>query len=121
MPIGTCDPASRGNGETYNEFAIELPLPDRSGYVLIDCRYTWDGTSTRATGCDGPVIFLRTRNTGTSTAWAMLPDKKKAPLWVQVDPGTDVTITQKGQLANLGVSSATDVQSVTFSFINPAP
>jgi hypothetical protein len=86
MPIGTCDPASRGRGETYNEFAMEVPLPDGSGYVLIDCRYTWDGTSTRATGCDGPVIFLRTRNTGTSTAWAMLPDKKKAPLWVQLDP-----------------------------------
>jgi hypothetical protein len=119
MPIGTCDPASRGRGETYNEFAMEVPLPDGSGYVLIDCRYTWDGTSTRATGCDGPVIFLRTRNTGASTAWAMLPDKKKAPLWVQLDPGTDVTVTQKGQLANLGLSNSKDVETVQFSFTDP--
>lgn len=118
MPIGTCDPASRG--APYNEFAIEIPLPNASGYVLIDCRYDWDGVSTRATGCDGPVIYLRTRNTGTQTAWALLPDKKKAPLWVQIDPGTDVTITQKGQLSNLGLSNASDAHTVTFTFTDPA-
>ena len=120
MPIGTCDPASRG--ESYNELDLAVALPDGSGQVLITCRYTWDGVSTRyvAPGCDGPVIYLRTRNTGDMPAWAMLPDKKKPPLWIQVNPGTDVVVTQKGQLANLGVSNASDVVAVTWSFTDPA-
>jgi hypothetical protein len=117
MPIGTCDHNARG--EAYNEFAIELPLPDRSGYVLIDCRYTWDGVSTKATGCDGPVIFLWTRNTGSTPAWAMLPDKKKGNPWVKLDPHTDVVVTQKGTLNNLGLSLASDVVAVQFSFVDP--
>lgn len=118
MPIGTCDPASRG--EAYNEFALEIPAPNSSGYVLADCRYEWDGVSTRETGCDGPVIYLRTRNTGDLTAWALLVDKKKGDPWVKIDPGTDVTITSPGQLNNLGLSNATDVLSVRLSFTDPA-
>jgi hypothetical protein len=117
MPLGTCDPASRG--DAYNQLTEEVPLDDGSGSVLIDCHYGWDGTSVRPT-CDGPVSFLRTRNTGTSAAWALLPNKKKAPLWVQIDPGTDVTITQKGTLNNLGLVNVTDVQGVGFVFANPA-
>lgn len=118
MPrTGNCNPASRG--AAFNAFALEIPLPDRSGSVLADCHYTWDGVSVWPS-CDGPVIFLRTRNTGTSPAWALLPDKKKPPLWVQIDPGTDVTVTSAGQLANLGLSNASDVQTVRLSFVNPA-
>lgn len=102
------------------EFALEVPLPDGTGYVLADVQFTGDGISLHETGCDGPVTSLRTRNTGSSTAWALLPDKKKAPLWVQIDPGTDTTITAKGQLANLGLSNASDVRSVQLVFTNPA-
>lgn len=115
MPLFTCDLATHGG----NEFALELPLPDRTGYVLIDCAFTWDGLSIWP-DCNGPVTSLRTRNTGTSTAWALLPDKKKGNLWVQLDPGTDVTITQKGTLSNLGLSNALDVKSVRFSYTDPA-
>ena len=119
MPVGTCDPVSRG--EAFNYFAIEVRLPDGSGYVLADCHYDWDGVSTRATGCDGPVIYLRTRNTGAMPAWALLPDKKRGDPWVKIDPGTDVTTTAKGPLNNLGLSNAKDVQSVRLSFVDPAP
>lgn len=117
MPAGTCDPASRG--DAYNGFAMEVPLPDASGAVLVDVRYGWDGVSVRP-NCDGPISYLRTRNTGTSPAWALLPNKKKSPLYVQIDPGTDVTITAKGQLSNLGLTNATDVQGVGFVFTSPA-
>lgn len=118
MPIGTCDPASRG--EPYNAFALEIPAPNRSGYVLTEVHYDWDGVSTRETGCDGPVIFLRTRNTSLMSAWALLPDKKRGNPWVKIDPGTDVTVTAAGQLNNLGLSLASDVESVRLSFVDPA-
>lgn len=114
---GNCDPASRG--ATFNEFELQIPLPNGSGFVNADVRYTWDGVSVWP-ACDGPVTFLRTRNTGTQTAWALLPDKKHAPLWVQIDPGTDVTVTSHGQLNTLGLANATDVESVRLSFVNPA-
>lgn len=117
MPLGTCDPASRG--DAYNQLAEEVPLPNESGSVLIDIHYGWDGTSTRP-NCDGPVSFIRTRNTGTQTAWANLPNKKKGSPWVQLDPGTDVTITQQGQLNNLGLTNYSDVAAVGFQFTNPA-
>jgi hypothetical protein len=108
---GTCTPTG--------EFALEIRLPDGSGSVLAECHYTWNGTGVWP-DCNGPVNFLRTRNTGDQTAWAMLPDKKKQPLWIQLDPGTDVTVTAAGQLNNLGLSNASDVRSVTLSFVNPA-
>lgn len=118
MPIGTCDPATRG--EAHNQIAMEVPLPDASGSVLIDGLWDWDGVSTRETGCDGPVISLHTRNTGTSPAWALLPNKKKGNPWVRIDPGTDATVTQKGTLSNLGLSNYTDVLGVGFWFTDPA-
>lgn len=119
MPVGTCNPASWGQGETLGEFAIEIPLPNGSGSVMAVCRYQWDGTSVKPT-CDGDVKHLRTRNTGNVAAWALLPDKKAGLPWVRIDPGTDVTIVAKGQLGNLGLSKASDVESVTLSFTDPA-
>jgi hypothetical protein len=117
VPIGTCDPASRG--DAYNQVAEEVPLPNGSGSVLIDGRWDWDGVSVRP-NCDGPVNFLRTRNTGTMPAWANLPNKKRGNPWVQIDPGTDVTIVAKGTLANLGLSNYTDLLAVGFQFTDPA-
>lgn len=116
--LRTCDTAPI-TGTTDKSFALEIPNPDYSGSVLADVHYVWDGVSVWP-NCDGPVTSLRTRNTGDTTGWALLPDKKKAPLWMQINPGTDVTITAKGQLANLGLSNASDVQSVTITYTNPA-
>src|SRR5688572_20621668 len=117
MPIGTCDPATRGH--PYNAITIERAAPNSSGAVLADMHYNWDGVSVRP-NCDGPVIFLRTRNTSNMTAWALLPNKKKPPLWIQIDPGTDVTITAAGQLNNLGLSNASDVSGINVVFTQPA-
>lgn len=121
MPIGTCNPASRG--EAFNQFSVEIPAPNRSGSVLIVGRYTWDGVSQRnvGAGCDGPVIHLELKNTSNMTAWAMLPDKKRGNKWIQADPGTDVITTNQGLLDNLGVSNALDVITTKWSFTNPAP
>lgn len=116
MPIGTCDPASRG--DAYNQLAMEVPAPDSSGSVLVDCHYGWDGVSVRPT-CNGPVLYLRTRNTSGMTAWALLPMKKRGDTWVQIDAGTDVTITAAGQLSQLGLSNVVDVQGVGIDFIQP--
>lgn len=118
MPSATCDPAERG--ETFNSFLLEVIFPDSTGRVMAECRYDWDGTSTRATGCDGPVIYLRTRNTHpTAPAWALLPDKKRGDPWIRIEPGTDVVTTAAGQLNQLGLSRAKDVQAVTISFTDP--
>ena len=118
MPIGTCDPASRG--EAHNQIAMEVQLPDGSGAVLIDGLWDWDGVSTRETGCNGPIVSLHTRNTGTSPAWALLPSKKKGDPWVRIDPGIDVTVTAKGTLNNLGLSNYVDLYGVGFQFTDPS-
>lgn len=115
--LTTCDTAPI-TGTTDKAFALEIPNPDYSGSVLSEVHYTWDGVSVYP-DCDGPVTSLQTRNTGDMTGWAILPDKKKAPLWVQINPGTNTTTTSKGQLANLGLSNASDVRSVTISYKQP--
>jgi len=116
MPSGTCDPASRG--EASNQLTVEVPNPNGSGAVLIDIRYGWDGVSVRP-NCEGPVLSLRTRNLSNSTAWANLPNKKRGNTWVQIDPGTDVTVNAQGQLNNLGLSNLSDVLGVWPVFTNP--
>jgi hypothetical protein len=116
MPSGTCDPASRG--DSYNQTAYEVPAPNGSGSVLVDCRYGWDGTSVMP-NCDGPIQSIRTRNTSDMAAWANLPNKKKPPTWVQIDPGTDITISAKGQLSNLGLTNASDLDAVQPVFDQP--
>lgn len=117
MPLGTCDPASRG--ETYNQQTLEVELPDGSGHVLIDVRFGDNGTSTFP-DCDGPIRSLWTRNTGDATAWALLPNKKKAPAWVAVNPGDDITVTAKGTLNNLGLVNFSDAAGVGWLFTDPA-
>jgi hypothetical protein len=116
MPSGTCDPATRG--EASNQITLEEPLPDGSGVVVIDVHYGWDGSSVMP-NCDGPIQSIRTRNTGTQTTWCVLPDKKKPPLWVKIDPGTDVTITAKGTLNNLGLTKFSDIPALGFVYTQP--
>ncbi len=117
MPIGTCDPATRG--QAYNAVTLEKPAPNGSGSVLIDIHFGWDGVSVRP-NCNGPVSYLRARNTSNMSAWALLPMKKRGSKWVQADPGTDVTTTAAGQLSNLGLSSYQDVLGVDITFTQPA-
>jgi hypothetical protein len=114
VPTGTC--ASLDN--PYLAITYEKPAPG-GGSVLIDCHFHHDGVSVRP-NCDGPVIFLRVRNNSTVTAWALLPNKKQGNKWLQGDPGTDVTTTNSGQLANLGLSNASDVAGVRITFTQPS-
>jgi len=131
MPIGTCDPATRS--QLFNEQQLERHAPDNSGSVLVDVHYGWDGTSTKesagGTGCDGPVWYLRVRNTSAMTAWAVLPNKKQGNTWIQGGPGVDQIIgsptvaSRTGgvatQLANLGLSNWKDVLGTTITFTQP--
>lgn len=129
MPSGTCDPASRG--DAYNQVAEEVPAPDGSGSVLIDCRFGWDGVSVMP-NCDGPTQSIRTRNTSSQTAWASLPNKKSGSAWIQIDPGTDATTSSSGTLDNLtgkntrnatlasaGLTNYSDVAAVSIVFTQP--
>lgn len=93
---------------------------DGSGHILIEVRYTHDGVSVRP-NCDGPITRLRTRNTSGQTAWALLPNKRKAPKWVQIDPGTDVTIANQGALNQIGIETFSDAANVQFVYIDPTP
>lgn len=97
---------------------ISYLTPDKSGYVLLDIRYTHDGVSVRP-NCDGPITRLRTRNTSQQTAWAVLPNKRKSPQWVQIDPGTDVSITNQGTLNQIGVETFSDAAGVVFVYSQP--
>jgi len=117
MPLFSCDHNARG--EAFNEFAIEVRSPGGSGSVLVDVRYTWDGTSAWP-NCNGPITFIRTRNTSQENAWALLPDKRKGSPWVLIAPGTDSTITAKGTLSNLGLTEAVDAQRASITFTAPA-
>ena len=116
MPVGTCDPASRG--EAFNVMALEKPAPNGSGAVLTEVRYGWDGVSVKP-GCDGPVSRIRTRNTSSLVAWASLPLKKRGETWIQIDPGTDVTVTNANQIRNLGLENYSDVAGVAVTFTQP--
>lgn len=102
----------------YLEQTLSHRLPDGSGYVRTDIRFTHDGVSVRP-DCDGPITRLRVANTGTSSAWALLPHKRKAPLWIQIDPGTDVVTTSPGALANIGVETFSDAAGVAFTYTQP--
>lgn len=113
MPIGTCDPASRGDEYNITELAAGI-----NGSVVITVRSGWDGVSVRP-NCDGPVKDIRVRNTGTATHWALLPAKKRGSLWVEIPPGTDATISSPGQLSNLGLSNYSDIAGVTITDVQP--
>lgn len=127
MPIGTCDPATRG--DAFNATSLERPAPDGSGSVLIDIHYGWDGVSVRP-DCNGPVWYLRVRNNSALPAWALLPNKKQGQLWMQGDPGTDQIIGNAtaasrtggvtNQLTSLGLLNYQDVAGIGVTFTPPA-
>lgn len=60
MPIGTCDPATRG--DPYN--VVQLAVGN--GDVFVTIRYGWDGTSVRP-DCDGPLV----NGAGAGNVWAV--------------------------------------------------
>jgi hypothetical protein len=109
MPIGTCDPASRG--EQWNVMEMQVPIGD--GVVRIWCQYGWDGVSQRP-DCDGPLNALRVSNTGTASAYARLPGKRRGDPWVEIPAGTDTSINA-GQRFQLGLENRADLAEVTLA------
>ena len=126
----TCAQLQAASGNGYLNQSLSELTENQSGYVLVDVHFTHDGTSVRATGCDGPIIWLRVRNTSTQTAWALLPQKKKGNKWVQMDPGTDQVIdTQNGTpaqknaaqkfLDDSGIVNFSDAAGVKYVYTQP--
>lgn len=112
MPIGTCDPASRGESSTLFDLHRNV---EGVGVVRIRGDYGWDGVSTKLTGCDGPLNSLRISNAGVVSSYALLPNKRKGDKWVEIPAGTNDVAISAGQRNNLGVENYSDVAGVTLS------
>lgn len=124
----TCAQLAAARG--YLNQSLSNLTEDRSGYVLVDVHFTHDGVSIRP-NCDGPIIWLRLRNTSSQTVWALLPHKKKGSPWFQIDPNTDQVIdTQTGSqaqrnaaikfLSDNGVVNFSDADAVEYVYSQPA-
>lgn len=100
MPIGTCDPATRG--EAFNAFELVI------NGVAIWGRYGWDGVSTRETGCDGPIIRVWARNDSAETRWAWFEGRRGQPKSLEMAPGFNGTWGPT-VLANRGFESYADL------------
>lgn len=79
MPIGTCDPATRG--EAYNEFELV------NNGVRIWGRYGWDGVSTKETGCNGPIIRIWAQNNSGENRYAWFKGRRGQPKFLEMVPG----------------------------------
>ena len=117
QPSGTCDPASRD--APYN---LEV-LSVGNGQVTVEVRYGWDGVSTFATGCDGPLV----NGTGTGNVWAIRVTNNDSISWwvhtigrrgqahnIQFTPGSVTTYT-KNQASNNGYDSISDFDELTLT------
>lgn len=115
MPAGTCDPASRG--ATYNEFEVDW----FEGAVVIKGRFGWDGVSTKATGCDGPLSQLTGINTTPDTTYyAWFLGKNGVARSIQMPPGFNQTVTNP-QLRNQGFRNYSDCDGITVTETNVSP
>lgn len=108
MPIGTCDPATRG--EPYNVTTLEYG----GGMVTIDVRWDWDGVSTRETGCDGPIRRVRTTNNDTVSWYVHTIGKRGQPRDIEL-PAGQVRIWNATQLGNAGYETISDLENLTLS------
>lgn len=106
MPIGTCDPATRG--DAYNSFELVI------NGVAIWGRYGWDGVSTRETGCDGPLIRIWARNDAPTVKYAWFEGRRGQPKSIQIPVGYDGSLSA-AQLAQRGFESKQDIEGLTIT------
>lgn len=104
MPLGTCDPASRGDQWNTDEYAVD------NGNVVVTIRWDWDGVS-QMPNCDGPVIDIRLRNSSQLTYYCNLPAKKKGLRNIEIPPGSDTTYSGV-QLKQAGLENYSDTTGV---------
>ena len=102
MPIGTCDPASRG--AAYNEFDLEI------NHVRVWGRFGWDGVSVRP-DCDGPLIRIWARNDAGVTKYAWFQGRKGQPKSLEMVPGFNDS-WGAAVLANRGFASYQDIEGL---------
>ena len=115
MPVGTCDPASRG--DTWNSGQLTID----GGAVTVDYRYGWDGVSVRP-DCVGPLNRVRVTNTTTDvTYYAHFKGRRGQPKVLEIPPGF-VNTYNSGQLSSRGFEDNTDLEGllITRSATPPA-
>lgn len=117
MPAGTCDPATRGDAFNVMQLAVG------NGDVMVTIRYGWDGTSTRETGCDGPLV----NGTGSGNVWAVsYLNAGQATYYMhtigrngqarslRINPGASGTLT-KAQAASQGYVNVSDCDDLSLT------
>ncbi len=109
-PVPTCAGTQDG---PYRVVRLERTFPD-GGLVGITARYTWDGVSSYP-ACDGDVHDVHVYNTSTTKdGYVKLPNRRRGNKWIDIPPGTDVTISG-GQLNSYGVETAADLNNIGLS------
>jgi len=120
MPVGTCDPASRG--DAFNSLTLSMG----NGNVTVEVRYGWDGVSTRDTGsgCDGPLVngtgvqsnrwAIRVTNNDTISWYVRTIGRRGQPHNIEFTPGSVTTYTAT-QASNAGYDSFSDFAELTLS------
>jgi hypothetical protein len=117
MPIGTCDPATRG--QTNNMAEVDFTFDDQVLVKLI-ILFGWDGVSVKP-NCDGPLTSIQGINlSATATYYGWFLSKSGTARSITMPPGFNQTIINP-QLRNQGFRnySDTDGIDVTDSPISP--
>jgi hypothetical protein len=117
MPIGTCDPASRGDAFNVLQLAVG------NGDVMVTIRYGWDGVSVRP-DCDGPLVngtgpasnkwAVSYANLGPTTYYMHIEGRNGTPRTLTLNPGQSGTLTAT-QCANNGYGTAADFDGLTLT------
>lgn len=118
MPAGTCDPATRGDLFNVLQMAVG------NGDVMVTIRYGWDGTSTRDTGCDGPLVngtgpasnrwAVAYQNLGGTTYYLHTTGRNGQPHTFTLGPGASGTLTAQ-QAASQGFATRLDCDDLTLT------
>jgi hypothetical protein len=109
MPIGTCDPATRGEPWNVLTLAWGHNAAYPAGQVVVTVRYGWDGVSTRETGCNGPLLGAHLFSAPDAVAWLHFKGRRGTPRSVQVPQDMDQDVTAQW-LANRGLNDASDLE-----------
>lgn len=122
MPLGTCDPGTRGDAYNTQEMSIA------NGDVTLTVRYGWDGVSTRETGCDGPLVdgtgagnrwAIRAVNLSQTTYYAHTVGKRGQPRVYTLAAGATQTV-KAAAAASVGYATISDIYDLTLS-TSPTP
>ena len=118
MPIGTCDPASRGDAYNVTQLAVG------NGDVMVTVRYGWDGVSTRETGCDGPLVngtgpasnrwAVSYLNAGQTTYYMHTIGRNGQARTLTLNPGASGTFTAQQAAAN-GYVNISDIDNLSLT------